>query len=256
MRKLLLAAAVMSSPGLVGSAPAADLAGKTPPGGPAPFSWSSCYFGLHAGGGFASKDMTDPAQLAQDDVLGASTGGVTTANVSPSGAVIGGQLGCDYQFVPHWVAGIEGSASGSTLKGGTTVGLPAGFPGDQALVTSRTDFLPSVTGRLGYAMDRTLFYGKAGVAWASSKYTVTGSLQGTGFDLEGFDTRTGWTAGAGVECACARNWSVNVEYDYYSFGTGTTLLSDSSSGFAGPLDARQSIQVVKAGVNFHMWSGW
>ena len=258
MRKSLLAAAVISIPPLMGSALAADLGVKTPLSGPAPaFSWSSCYFGLHAGGGFASKDITDPVQFAQDSILGAGTTvGTTTAHVSPSGAVIGGQLGCDYQFAPNWVVGIEGAASGATMKGSTSVGLPAGFPGDQALVSSRTDFLPSITGRLGYAIDHTLLYGKAGVAWASSKYTVVGSLQGTGLDFEGFDTRTGWTAGAGVEWAFSRNWSVNVEYDYYSFGSGTTSLSDNINGFAGQVDAKQSIQVIKAGLNFHMWSGW
>ena len=258
MRKSLLAAAVISMPAFMGSALAADLGVKTPLSGPAPaFSWSSCYFGLHAGAGFASKDITDPVQLAQDGVLGAgTTTGVTTTHLSPNGAVIGGQLGCDYQFAPNWVAGIEGSASGSTLKGSTTVGLPAGFPGDQALVTSRTDFLPSMTGRLGYAFDRTLLYAKAGIAWASSKYAVVGSVQGTGFDFEGFDTRTGWTAGAGVEWAFSRNWSVNLEYDYYSFGTGTTFMSDNINGFTGQIDARQNVQVVKAGLNFHMWSGW
>jgi outer membrane immunogenic protein len=257
MRKSLLAAVMISMPCLMGSALAADLGAKTPLSGPVPaFSWSSCYFGLHAGGGFASKDITDPVQLAQDSILGAgTTAGATTAHLSPSGAVIGGQLGCDYQFAPNWVVGVEGAASGATMKASTSVGLPAGFPGDQALVSSRTDFLPSVTGRLGYAIDHTLFYGKAGVAWASDKYTVADSLQGTGFGFEGFDTRTGWTAGAGVEWAFSCNWSVNLEYDYYdyySFGSGTTTLSDTIYGFPGQLDAKQSIQVVKAGLNFHM----
>jgi outer membrane immunogenic protein len=258
MRTSLLTAVMISMPSLMGSALAADLAVKAPLSGPVPaFSWSSCYFGLHAGGGFASKDITDPVQLAQDSILGVGTTvGTTTAHVSPSGAVIGGQLGCDYQFAPSWVAGIEGAASGATMKGTMSAGLPAGFSGDQALVSSRTDFLPSITGRLGYALDRTLLYGKAGVAWASSKYTVVGSLQGTGFDFEGFDTRTGWTAGAGVEWAFSRNWSVNVEYDYYSFGSGTLSLSDNINGFTGQVDAKQTIQVVKAGLNFHMWSGW
>jgi opacity protein-like surface antigen len=260
MRKSLLAAAVMATPGVmvsIGAALAADLAIKAPPPVAPVFSWSSCYFGMHAGGGFASKDITDPVQLAQDGILGpGTTAGVTTAHLSPSGAVIGGQLGCDYQFAPNWVAGVEGSVSGSTMLGRTTVSLPAGFPGDQAIVTSRTDFLPSVTGRLGYAIDNTLLYGKAGIAWASSKYTVVGSLQGTGFGFEGFDTRTGWTAGAGVEWAFSRHWSVNLEYDYYSFGSATLAMSDNINGFAGQVDARQNIQVVKAGLNFHMWSGW
>jgi outer membrane immunogenic protein len=253
MKKSLLVAVVVSTSGVTGSALAADLAVKTPRSGPVPaFSWTSCYFGMHAGGSFASTDITDPVQLAE----GGGAAGVTTAHVSPSGAVIGGQLGCDYQFAPNWVAGIEGAASGSTLKGSKTVGLPDGFAGDQALVSSRTDFLPSVTARLGYAIDRTLLYGKAGVAWASDKYTVAGSFQGANFDYEGFDTRTGWTAGAGVEWAFSRNWSVNVEYDYYSFGRGTSTLTDNVSGLTGLVDAKQSIQVVKAGLNFHMWSGW
>ena len=39
----------------------------------------------------------------------------------PSDAVIGGQIGCDYQFSPNWVVGIEGGASGSSLKGSTVV---------------------------------------------------------------------------------------------------------------------------------------
>jgi outer membrane immunogenic protein len=204
-----------------------------------------------------ARTSPTPVQLAQDSILGVgATVGTPTAQVSPSGAVIGGQLGCDHQFAPNWVAGIEGAASGSTMKGSRSVGLPAGFAGDQALVGSRTDFLPSITGRLGYAIDRTLLYGKAGVAWASSKYTVVGSLQGTGFSFEGFDTRAGWAAGAGVEWAFSRNWSVNIEYDYYSFGSGTTTLSDNINGFAGQVDAKQNIQVVKAGLNFHIWSGW
>jgi outer membrane immunogenic protein len=257
MRKSLVAAIVMSTPGLVGSALAADLEATMPwkaPSAPPPFSWTSCYFGVHGGGVFASKDITDPVALVQDNVSPApGTTGVTTAHVSPTGAVVGGQLGCDYQFAPHWVAGIEGAASGSTMKGSTTVNLPAS--GDQAVVSSRTDFLPSVTGRLGYAFDHTLLYGKAGIAWASSKHTVTGSLAGTPFDFEGFDTRGGWTAGAGAEWAFSRNWSVNLEYDFYSFGSSTALLTDSVSG-SGPVDVKQNIQVVKLGLNFHMWSGW
>jgi len=257
MRRTLVAAVVISTPGLIGSALAADLAVKMPRSAPPPFSWTSCYFGMHGGGVFASKDITDPVELVQDNVPPfPGTTGVTTADVSPTGAVIGGQLGCDYQFAPNWVAGIEGAFSGSTMKGSTAVGLPAGFAGEAATVSSRTDFLPSVTGRLGYAFDHTLLYGKAGVAWASSKYNVTGSLQGTPFDFEGFDTRGGWTAGAGVEWAFSRNWSVNLEYDFYSFGSGTALLTDSINGGAGTVDAKQNIQVVKLGLNFHVWSGW
>ena len=154
----------------------------------------------HLGGGLAQKQITDPVQLIQDSFRGVgSTTGVTSVDTTSSGGVIGGQIGCDYQFASTWVVGIEGAASGSTMNGGKTVGLPLGNPGDSAVLTARTDFLPSVTARLGYAMDRLLFYAKGGVAWAGDKYTVTGGFGGTGFGFEGLDTRTGWTA------ASARN---------------------------------------------------
>jgi outer membrane immunogenic protein len=258
MRKALLATGAISLSSIAGSALAADMPigapWKAPPPAPA-FTWTSCYFGAHVGGGWAQNNITDPVQLAQDSIIGpGTTVGVTTASISPSGIVVGGQIGCDYQFASNWVIGVEGAASGSTMKGSAIVGLPAGFAGDQATVSARTDFIPSVTARLGYAIDHMLLYAKGGVAWASDKYSVAGTLTGVSFDFEGLDVRTGWTAGGGIEWAFSRDWSASVEYDYYSFGTGTVLMSDNINGFTGSLNAKQSIQIVKAGLNFHVWS--
>jgi outer membrane immunogenic protein len=258
MKKLLLIGAAVSSLSIAGSALAADMpvkASKAPMPMPA-FTWTSCYLGAHAGGGRASKELTDPVQLVQNSFSAARvTTGVTTANLSPTGAVVGGQIGCDYQFASSWVVGIEGAASGATIKGSTSVALPLGFPGDSALVTARTDFIPSVTARLGYAMDRWLLYVKGGAAWAGDKYSITGSFTGTPFDFEGLDTRTGWIAGGGVEWAFFDNWSARLEYDYYQFGHGNVLMSDSPNVLSGVVDVRQSVQAVKFGLNFHMWGG-
>ena len=135
----------------------------------------------------------------------------------PSGVVIGGQIGCDYQFAPSWVIGIEGAASGSTMKGRTTVGLPLGNP-DTALVQAKTDFLTSVTARFGYAFDNVLLYAKGGVAMAADRYDVTGSFAGTPFGFVGLENRFGWIAGGGVEWAFSPHWSASFEYDYYQFG--------------------------------------
>ena len=257
MPSLTRAAALATA--LAGPAFAADVPRSVPVESVAPyFSWTGCYLGGHLGGGWARNDITNPVQLVQDGFLGAgSTVGITTVGTAPSGIVIGGQIGCDYQFASTWVVGVEGAASGSTVKGSNSVPLPLGNPGDSALVGARTDFLPSVTARLGYAFDRVLFYARGGAAWAGDKYTVTGTFAGTGFGFEGLDTRPGWTAGAGVDWTFARHWSASVEYDYYQFGHGTVLMSDSINVLSGLVDAKQSVQVVKAGVNFHMWwSGW
>jgi opacity protein-like surface antigen len=183
------------------------------------FSWTSCHLGAHAGGGWARESIVDPVQLVQDAIMGpGTTVGLTTVSPSPSGTVIGGQMGCDYQFMSNWVMGMQGAASGSSMKGTAIVALSAGNPGDQALVGTRI------------------------VGWVGDKYTVVGTLLSGGFGFEGLDLRTGWTAGGGIEWAFACNWSAILEYDHYSIGHATVLMSDRVNGFTGSLDVNQSVQ--------------
>ena len=260
MRKTLLGPIVVLASGLATSAIAADLPIKTPMPVTPVFSWTGCYLGGHVGGGGGSKDMTDPVQLVQDTLNGAGTTvGVTTVTTTPTGAVIGGEIGCDYQFAGNVVIGIEGTASGTTMKASSTVGLPAGLPGNVALVQANNDFLASVTGRIGYAFDTVLVYARGGFAVAGDKYDVSGGdFNGGGpFHFQGVDNRYGYVVGGGVDWAFARHWSMNVEYDYYGFGNGNVLMTDQVSTLTGVVNIRQSVQVIKVGLNFHMWgTGW
>ena len=254
MNKSMLAAAAIT---IASASPvlAADLPLKAVEPLP-PFTWTSCYAGGHVGGAWAQKDVTDPVQLVQDGFLGlGTTVGVTTVTAQPTGLVLGGQIGCDYQFFPSWVAGFEGAASASYMKGSASAALPLGFAGDQETLTIHTDLIPSFTARFGFAADRALFYVKGGAAWASDKYSLVGTFQGTGFDFEGLSLRAGWTAGAGVEWAVWDDWSVRLEYDYYDFGHSNVLMSDSVNVLSGPVDVKQTVQAVKLGLNFHVWSG-
>ena len=242
---------------LTGQAIAADLPIKAAPPFAERFNWTGCYAGMHLGGGFASKNITDPVFLVQDTFTPGTTTGITTVSPQPTGVVVGGQIGCDYQFASSVVIGVEGAASGSTMKGTRVVGLP-GSPGDSALVQVNTDFLPSLTGRIGYAFDNVLLYAKGGVALAGDQFEVSGTLTngsiGLGpYDFRGLDNRFGWVVGGGVDWTFSRNWSVFVEYDYYQFGTTNVLMTDQISGFSGLVSFSQHVQVVKGGVNFHVW---
>jgi opacity protein-like surface antigen len=246
---------------LAGPALAADLPMKAEAPYVEPrFSWTGCYVGGHVGGGMGSKAMTDPVQLVQDSLIApGTTTGLTTVTTSPTGAVIGGEIGCDYQFSSNLVVGIEGTASGTTMRGSAMVGLPAGVPGDVALVQANNDFLAGVTGRVGYAFDNVLVYARGGFAVAGDKYDVSGgTFNGAGpFHFQGVDNRYGWIAGGGVDWAFARHWSANVEYDYYGFGNGNILMTDQFSGATGVVNVKQSVQVIKVGLNFHIWgAGW
>jgi outer membrane immunogenic protein len=260
MKRTLLAQAAALAVVLTAPAVAADLPLKSEVPVIPRFAWTGCYLGGHVGGGKGSKDMTDPVLLVQDSLIApGTTTGITTVSTSPVGAVLGGEIGCDYQFSSNVVIGIEGSASGTTMRGSTLVGLPAGNPGDVALVQANNDFLASVTGRIGYAFDTVLIYGRGGFAVAGDKYNVSGGTFAGGgpFDFQGLDNRYGWIVGGGVDWAFTRHWSMNIEYDYYKFGSGNILMTDQISGATGLVDVKQSVQVIKVGFNFHIWgTGW
>jgi outer membrane immunogenic protein len=226
MRKsLLLGAAYVA----LATAPAfaADLPARGPVKAPAMippvFSWTGCYVGVHVGGGFMANTDTDAA-----------------------GVIGGGQLGCNYQFAPNFVLGIEGDFSGASIKDDqslTVVGLGTGTQSFQV------DWLASVTGRLGYSVDQLLFYVKGGVAFANASAGMSGTVVGIPFAGSLDETFTGWTVGGGIEWAFAPNWSTKIEYDYYDLGSK----SFSVTGVGLPtavFDFHPQIHVVKAGVNY------
>jgi outer membrane immunogenic protein len=229
-----------------GSAIAADLPVKGP--WPAPpvraFTWTACYLGGSAGGGFGHKQSADPTAVVT------GTPSVALITIDPSGWLIGAQAGCDFQFTPNAVVGIEGTFAGGRIKGHSDI-VPFGSPDDSATVIARMDALATLSGRLGYAIDRALLYGKAGFAWADERYSATGIFGGTPFDLEGPKTRFAWTAGAGLEWAFSDFWSVRLEYDFYDFGNRGVEFIDANSGLAvGSVNVKQTIQTVKLGLSF------
>jgi outer membrane immunogenic protein len=246
MKATLLGGAVVSL--LTVSAFGADLETAIPLKAPPPFTWTSCYAGGQAGGGWGRKDVTDSAGILPPFT------GFASANVDISGYMFGGQIGCDYQFTPNLVLGIEGDASGGNIGGNTAVAQPLGIPGDSANFKDTTDFLSSATARVGYAWDHWLLYAKGGAAWAGDRYSAVGVFLGAPYDFEGMETRFGWTAGAGVEWALWNSWSLRLEYDYYGFGRRSVTFIDSTSGNIGPEDINQNIQVVKLGLNFRIFA--
>lgn len=242
MKAALLAGAAL--PLLTASAFAADLGVpfKAPPE-PAPFVWTGCYAGANASGGFGQKNLTDSAGFL------AGLGGPSSASLEIDGYLLGGQLGCDYQFASGWVLGVEGYAAGGKIGGNAMVPVP----GDNATFSDNTNLLTSGTARIGYAYGRWLPYIKGGAAWASDNYTVADVLGA--YNATASEDRFGWTVGAGIEWAVWNDWSVKLEYDYYGFGTQSATFTDGVSLATGPVDIKQNIQVVKLGLNFHVWSG-
>ena len=244
MKRLLLT--TVSALALISARPgfAADLPTRMPvKAAPAPLPallpafWSGCYLGGHLGWGWGSKTFADtPNGVLADFLLGQSS-----VDVDTDGFLGGGQIGCDYQFATSWVIGLEGNFSWANIKGSSS---PPAFIGTETF-DAKTNWLASVTGRLGYGWDRWLLYAKGGVAWANDKYNITNYL-GTWATSE---TRTGWTVGGGLEWAFANNWSAKLEYQFYDFGNRD--LTFASAGFGNEVEnVKQQIQTVKLGLNF------
>jgi outer membrane immunogenic protein len=210
-----------------------------------PFSWTGCYLGANVGYGWGRKDVQD--NPASNFPLG------TAMWVDTDGVLGGGQLGCNYQLSRTIVVGVEGDISAANLTGSHDIASST-FP---VLVhaSAETNWISTVTGRIGYSFERSMLYAKGGVAWAHDKYAgdwtytpipLSGSVSAT-------ETRSGFTFGLGFEHAIGANWSVKLEYDYMNFGTSTVTMPVFAQGtfqgnYVGDID--QTIHTVKAGINY------
>jgi outer membrane immunogenic protein len=221
MRRITLA--LLATTLLAGTASAADLARRyAPVQAPAAyaFNWTGFYLGGHLGYGWGGNDWTAPSWAAgqvSDDF---------------DGFLGGGQVGFNYQF-GNIVVGLQGEGTAASLEGKVY-----DIYGDY--LKNEANWIASLTGRIGYAADRTLFYVKGGAAWTDLETTVT-----DGGDIyKKSKTRDGWTVGVGVEYAFAPNWTTFIEYDYYDFGNKNTV-------FDGALyKVDTDVNVVKVGVNY------
>ena len=265
MKKILLGSVATGAIVAAGSASAADLGRpvyKGPPPMVAPpvpaFSWTGCFVGAHGGWGWGKKDVTE---VGRSNITNPS--GTLTRGIDTSGAIFGGQIGCDYQFAGNWVLGIQGDFAGARLTGdvsgfpqrphsSTTVFQGASSVGEVLHV--RTDWLASITARIGFTgwLPRTLFYVRGGGAWIRENWqaVISGEDFNTASIFSGSQTRTGWTVGGGLEYAIAPNWSVFAEFNHYDFGNKRLLSIGGSHGGFIHLDAKQRIEAVRLGVNY------
>jgi outer membrane immunogenic protein len=194
--------------------------------GPVYTSWAGFYVGVNVGGAWADLKTTEPGDNSWKN--------------QPSDVFGGGQIGYNFQrgnfvFGPEIDLGVLG------LSGTATNPKDTGPIGDYS--TLHSGFYADVTGRLGYAFDRTLVYAKGGYAYLDrgvsnkdfGKTVTTSSLDG-------------WTLGGGVEYKIAPAWSVKAEYQYFDFGSFS--LFPNGELFNNSL----TVQTVKAGLNYHVGS--
>ncbi len=206
MRRQILLASV-GAIAIAGSAFAADLPYRGPPPvylpPPPIFTWTGLYMGGQIGYAWGSDpidvvDITDPTANA-------------FFNTQPTGVIGGAHVGYNLQ-IAQWVAGLEGTVDGTSIRGTrTSAAVPV------VTMSTRSSVEGSIRLRAGIAFDRVLIYGTGGAAFASIE---NGYSIGFPFFLAETDskTRSGWTVGGGLEYAVTNNWSIGAEYRYSDFG--------------------------------------
>jgi outer membrane immunogenic protein len=180
---------------------------------PALYDWSGVYLGANLGIGDLQDSVTTLTTTSYQPA------GVVT-RLSDLGIVGGPQIGANYEMAP-WVIGVEGSWQATNISASSTIGTL--YPNDDERSTSDEQWYASATGRIGYAFNTVLVYGKGGAAWTQVRYTqadLNAATGGTVASLQSIDTiRTGFTVGGGVEYGMTEHFSARVEYDFYDFGT-------------------------------------
>src|SRR3984957_14052091 len=191
MKRLLLASVALCG-GISSAALAADLPPPMapPPRAPAvylpvvpPYNWSGFYIGGNVGAGWNSTGTIS-------DTFGSTFG--TTTNTSFLG---GGQVGVNYEFWGGVVIGAEAMFDWlpKTVNAQITATAPDGTAAFIDTINNR--WLTTATGRLGYAWDRVLLYGKGGGAWVGASNPGI-SIGGVPATLTGSNSSDfGWTAG-------------------------------------------------------------
>jgi outer membrane immunogenic protein len=209
MRCLPIALGGLAATLFASSAFAADLAPvAAEPVAPVyvPFSWTGFYAGAHIGYAWGNeKDTLSGAATPLPPPPGDSF------NVD---GVIGGlHAGYNYQFEnTGFVVGVEGDIDVSSINGDDRLLTAAGF--NRLSMDNR--WQGSIRARAGYAFDRFLVYATGGVAFGDVKEhwnLFDGGLVGSSTK-----TRTGWTAGGGVEYAFDDHWIGRAEVRYADFG--------------------------------------
>jgi outer membrane immunogenic protein len=242
MKKFLLGTAALVALGV--PAIAADMPVRRAP--PAPvFSWTGCYVGVNVGyswGESRHSAETGSILLGTLGTAGPLAPAAQGADITPKfrmgGLLAGGTGGCQYQW-GVWVLGIEADGGMANKEGQANNIAPIFDPRFVNQTSERTT--TTVRARLGYAVDKWLFYVTGGAAWATvdatswfgcaTVITPAGGCPGVAAVAGLFpavtaagiptirqkQTMFGYSVGVGTEYSIGYGWSIKSEYIFLGF---------------------------------------
>jgi outer membrane immunogenic protein len=211
-------------------------------------SWTGFYVGGTAGGSWS--DSSAKFANVPTPIVG---GGDGHYSLDESGIAGGLHAGYGLQ-ISQVVIGVEGDISflgGS--KSTRAVNIDAAlFPGFSETLSSETNWLGTLRGRLGWAYNSFLFYATGGLAWGDVKVRYDANQAGVSSAFFSSNTvEQGWALGGGVEWAVNRNVIVRGEYLHVDLGA-TTLNTPVNATSLGATSTRfdNRFNILRAGVSY------
>lgn len=238
MRKFLLStiAAIAVS---ASSVFAADLPSREAAPAPAPvyaapiFTWTGFYVGAQVGYGMMEDRYADPIV----PYIG---------KVKPNGAFGGLHAGYNWQ-IGSMVVGLEADANIASLSG--QAANNAGIAPNVVIGKTKLNWDASLRARVGFAVDRALFFVTGGLAAADFKLGYQFPIP-VGVTDSFSKTALGWTVGAGVEYAISNNWTARAEYRYADYGTATGSIINCCAAPPNRQDHKLTSHTVRVGLSY------
>ncbi|WP_436638363.1 outer membrane protein [Microbaculum sp. FT89] len=238
------------------AAQAADMPQYTPPPvvtAVPTWDWTGFYAGLNAGYGWSSSDDVNVSVV---DPGGAFFGPCLTAGACPNGMsysrdgfVGGAQAGYNWQ-IDQFVVGFEADIEYTDMNGGGTVTTAvAPFANGRFTSTSDINWLATLRGRAGLAIDRTLLYVTGGLAVGGVEDTFRWGFPGVPqvYNGSNSDTEWGWTVGGGLDYAITDNIVLGAEVLYFDLGS-TTVNGVAAAPFVAPAGTSMAVNYDHDGV--------
>ena len=177
--------------------------------------WTGFYLGINGAGLFGQSKWSD-----------------TDAHPHPKGGLIGGTAGYNWQVRGPWVIGLEGDGAWADSSGSEGCG-------EDISCETKSSWLATVRGRVGYAWNPLMPYLTGGMAVGDIEANRTG-FHGAN------DTNVGWTVGIGGEGTVGPHWTVKLEFLYVDLGD--ISCSAGNCGVATKIDLHD--RVIRGGLNY------
>jgi outer membrane immunogenic protein len=214
---------------------------KAPVAAPA-FDWSGFYVGANVGGAWANNTVTQSTLVRA----------FSSTKVTSSGVVGGGQFGYNWVVAPNWLLGAEADVSGADLNGTAII---ASATAARPQFKEKVDAFGTARGRVGFIANNWLFYGTGGFAWSDDTFTRTQIVAGPqspplGDVRTNSPTRTGWSAGGGIEYGFTKNWTARIEYLHLDLSNESFSFVASNGIFRAVNEGRLTLDSVRVGVSY------